>query len=121
MAKVFLDTNKLFDYLEREPESLVDIVGSHEVYILALSVHIFCYVYKRTMPDNQLTELLKNFHILGIDQTITHKSLLGPTSDMEDNLQLHTAVTGACDIFITRDQKLLQLKYFGKMEIREEL
>jgi len=43
--------------------------------------------------------------------------MTGPTDDFEDNVQLHSAVMGDCDYFLTMDKKLIKMKYFGKMRI----
>lgn len=40
-----------------------------------------------------------------------------PTSDLEDNIQLHSAAEADCDYFLTSDKKLLAMIYFGKTKI----
>ena len=44
-------------------------------------------------------------------------SLDGPTKDLEDNIQLHSAAKTEADFFLTNDKKLLKMKFFGKMRI----
>lgn len=41
----------------------------------------------------------------------------GPTKDLEDNIQLHSAAEAESDIFLTADKKLVDMKFFGKTQI----
>ena len=52
-----------------------------------------------------------------LTEYILDKALQGPTKDLEDNIQLHSAAEADCDFFITRDRQLLALGYFGKTKI----
>lgn len=41
--------------------------------------------------------------------------------NLEDNIQLHSAAEAECDFFLTSDDKLLKIKFFGKTEIKSGL
>ncbi len=49
------------------------------------------------------------------------RALQGPTTDVEDNIQLHSSVEAGCDLFLTHDEALLNLTFFGKMRIASRL
>lgn len=55
--------------------------------------------------------------MIPFDSAIAEKALVGPTSDFEDNVQLHSAAEAECDIFLTEDKKLSDMKFFGKVRI----
>lgn len=52
---------------------------------------------------------------------ILELALNRPTTDLEDNVQLHSAVQADCDFFLTEDNTLLALKFFGKLQISKQL
>jgi len=56
------------------------------------------------IPSKELPDILKNFNIVSCDADVVHNSLIGPTNDFEDNVQLHSAVKQDCDFFITNDK-----------------
>jgi len=64
---------------------------------------------------------LKTLHLISLTDKIIDKALLGPTKDLEDNIQLHSAVEADCDIFLTNDKALLKMGYFGKTKIVDHL
>lgn len=101
MARVFLDTNLLF--------------------ISPLSTHILFYARKLKVPDHEVNELQEQFGIVPLTKYVLDKALEGPTNDLEDNIQLHSGAEADCDIFLTSDEKLLKLKFFGKMELKSTL
>lgn len=121
MAKVFLDANVFIDLVENRGEILSDDLGGHEIFISPLSPHILMYVTKRKVPYEKLKNITKLFFIVKLDQPICYQSLEGPTYDFEDNVQLHSAASAQCDIFLTSDKELLKLKFFGKTKITQEL
>lgn len=51
------------------------------------------------------------------DSNIVEHALDGPTQDFEDNVQLKSGLDAGCTIFLTRDNELLDLKFFGDMKI----
>lgn len=118
MAKVFLDTNKLIDISEgRGEKNLAQSLRNHDVYISPLSAHIMFYTGKFKVPNLVAKATISQFKIIDLTKKILTQSLDGPTSDLEDNIQLHSAAEADCDIFLTQDKRLLQMKFFGKTRI----
>lgn len=122
MARVFLDTNYFIDAVERRPEKeILPSLKTHTSFISPLSIAIYCYLFKIKMPNINLTVPLREFQVVEVSQGIVRKSLEGPTADFEDNIQLHSAVEADCDIFLTGDAKLLNMKFFGKARVVSEI
>lgn len=122
MAKLFLDTNIFIDAIHRKPEiEVLKQLEEHISYISPLSVHIYCYLYKVKTPNSILISQLKKFSLVDLIENILLNSTEGPTSDLEDNIQLYSAVESDCDYFLTRDKNLLKLKFFGKLKIVDRL
>lgn len=121
MAKVFLDANKLIDLVEDRGKTFGDSLDKHFIFISPLSVHILLYITKSKVPYQKLEDTIQDFSIVDFDQNLCDKSLLGPTADFEDNVQLNTAAQSECDLFLTSDKKLLNLKFFGKSRIQSSI
>jgi|SRR3989344_1366301 len=120
MAKIFLDTNYFIDAVVRKPEKQIrDSLEGNILFISVLSLHIYCYVYKIKIPNTILLSQVEKFQLVDITQDLANKALLGPTSDFEDNAQLHSAAEAECDTFLTEDRKLLDMKFFGKVKINQ--
>lgn len=118
MAKVFLDTNYLVDAIHRKPEKqILDFLTGNVIYTSALSFHIYCYTYKIKMPNKKVITQKDKFQVVDFSDNILGKAFRGPTSDLEDNIQLHSAAEAECDLFLTEDRKLLNLKFFGKTQV----
>lgn len=117
MARVFLDANYFIGLANRTPETEVDILDGQKGYISALSCHILCYVNKVKLPDKKIRSFAEDFLIVNLTDSIVQKAFDGPTIDMEDNIQLHSAAEAECDYFLTSDKKLLAMTYFGKTKI----
>ncbi len=118
MAKVFLDTNYLIDSIHRRPEKqILNHLLNHIVYTSSLSFHIYCYVFKIKLPNKNIFTQMQKFQITDFTLEILEKALTGPTADLEDNIQLHSAANADCDFFLTQDKKLLRLKFFGKTQL----
>jgi predicted nucleic acid-binding protein len=116
MANVFIDSNILFDITERDI-TRIKMLNKHDVSISALSFHIIFYTYKYKIPNEKLNQYYKQFHIISMTDNILRNSMIGPTSDLEDNIQLHSAVKKDSDYFLTSDKKLLKMKFFGRTKI----
>lgn len=118
MAKIFLDTNVFVDLAEKRKQITLADFLEHELYISPLSIHILTYLYKYQIPSKKLTNLLKKFiNLVPFDKGITESSSQGPTKDFEDNAQLLSGAEAECDLFLTSDEKLLKMKFFGKTRI----
>lgn len=116
MVKVFLDTNWYFDLAKRNKEKS-KLIKDGLIFISALSTHILFYSFKLKVPDEEINRANKQFSLVPLSQDILNKALDGPTSDLEDNIQLHSAAEVDCDLFLTNDQSLLKMRFFGKTEI----
>lgn len=122
MARVFLDANYFIDLVEeRKKEVSLNKFLEDQLFISSLSVHILTYLYKYKIPHKGLNEALKKFNVIDFGKQIVATSLLGPTTDFEDNVQLHSAAQAKCDLFLTEDRKLLNMKFFGKTRIDSEI
>lgn len=121
MAKVFLDTNKVIDYIQERATRVSPDLQDHSFFISPLSVHILFYVTKSKVPNGSIDGLVDLLFQVDFNESITEKALLGPTDDFEDNVQLHSAAQADCDFFLTDDKDLLRMRYFGKVEIVGEL
>ena len=120
MANIFLDANYWIDAIYRKTTAL-PATTQNTLYISPLSVQIFCYSYKISVPNTWINEVLNEVRIVDLRRNIFNKALLGPTSDLEDNIQLHSAVAADCDLFLTHVKKLVSLSYFGRMRIAEQI
>ncbi|MBI5619876.1 hypothetical protein HY950_02855 [Candidatus Gottesmanbacteria bacterium] len=113
MAKVFLDTNIYIDAVHRKPE-INDKFINHDIYYSHLSTHILYYAQKLKVPCSATQVVVGKFQGVDLTSSIIENALTGPTTDLEDNIQLHSAAEADCDYFLTSDKKLLAMTYFGK-------
>ena len=120
MARVFLDTNIYIDATKRAKEKWKSL-RENLLFISPLSTHILFYARKLKVPDQDVNDLQEQFGIVPFTKYILDKALEGPTADLEDNIQLHSASEADCDIFLTADEKLLRLKFFGKLALKSSL
>ena len=121
MAKVYLDTNIYIDIIKERTDRDLEEFQGHELYISPLSIHILAYVYKYKIPNHELDVNRELFNLVSFDSEITQNALIGPTDDFEDNIQLHSAAEAECDVFLTEDKKLLNMKFFGKVRIDSDV
>ena len=117
MAKIFLDTNIYIDLIKKRTNRELGNFQGHELFISPLSIHVLAYVYKYKIPTTELDINREIFNLIPFDTSIAENALIGPTKDFEDNVQLHSAASGECDVFLTKDKKLLDMKFFGKVRI----
>jgi len=120
MAKVFLDSNFLFDLTERDVEKKKQLDG-HQPFLSALSYHILFYTYGYRVPQKEIIQYKDEFCIVDFSDKILGLALQGPTKDLEDNIQLHSAAEAECNYFVTSDKKLLKMKFFGKTKIADQI
>jgi len=97
------------------------LLSGNLLFISPLSTHILFYARKLKVPDQEVNDLQEQFGIVPFTEHILDKALVGPTEDLEDNIQLHSAAEADCDLFLTSDRKLLSQKFFGKVRIEESL
>ena len=117
MARIFLDANYFIGLANKAPGLDAEILDKHEAFISTLSCHILFYVNKVNVPDSKMYTFINDFNLINLDQNILNKALTSPTKDLEDNIQLHSAAEADCDLFLTQDQQLLNIKFFGKVQI----
>lgn len=120
MARVFLDTNLYIDVIKRARQKW-EHLRANLLYISPLSTHILFYTSKLKVPDHDVDKLQEQFGIVPLTKHILNKALEGPTADLEDNIQLHSAAEAECDLFLTQDRGLLNLRFFGKTKIALEI
>lgn len=117
MAKVFLDANYFIDLVEERRSININSFSEQSLYISAISIHILTHLYKYKVPSQKLNVAIGNFSVVPTHKKLVKKALMGPTSDFEDNVQLHSASKARVDYFLTSDKKLLKMKFFGDVEI----
>ena len=118
--KIFLDTNYYIDIVSRQKRKLQQLTD-HEIFISPLSVHIFCYIAKIKTPAKYLIKFNQLLNQVPLNSDIMTASLEGPTSDVADNVQLHSAARTECQFFLTEDKELLKMVYFGTVKIINKL
>jgi predicted nucleic acid-binding protein len=116
MARIFLDTNLYIDVVKRAKEKWEGL-RTEFLFISPLSIHVLFYIAKLKVPSREINELQEQFGVVPLNEAILAKALQGPTEDLENNIQLHSAAEAECDLFLTSDQKLLKMKFFGKTHI----
>ena len=121
MANIFLDTNYLIFLSGKENLPTLHALKDHTAFISTLTVHIYYYVLKIQVPDTPSLEFLREYNIVDFTHEVLERSLFGPTNDLGDNVQLHSAVRANCDYFVTQNKKLLGMKYFGKMKVVSQI
>ena len=121
MSSVFLDTNCFIDVIEPRGKVWDQQLDGQVVYISALSMHVLLYVLKYKVPNEKLFAVFDAYKIVELTESLLIRAASGPTSDFEDNVQLHSAAAANCDYFLTQDKKLLKLQYFGSVEICSKL
>ena len=114
--KVFLDANVLLDAIvsrdnpkfTRDAATILSLGenGTVELYMSVISIPTIAYVLKNISPSakktliRELVEIVKTLpslpeHVANI--------LEGPINDIEDALQVQSAVEGGCDVIVTRN------------------
>ena len=114
--RVFLDTNVLLDTLvvrdnpqfARNAATILSLGenGTLELRMSALSVPTIAYVLKNMSPSAKKTiigDLVDIVEVLpSLPEHVTNM-LAGQISDIEDALQVQSAVEGRCDVIVTRN------------------
>ena len=122
MARIFLDANFVIETIGlRKPASESEQLKGHEGFISPLTIEIICYSFKIDIPSGKIDDFVSQLYLVDFTEKITKLALTGPTDDFEDNVQLHSAAEAECDFFLTHDQGLLNMKFFGKSAIVNSL
>lgn len=120
MDRIFLDANYYIDITKRKKSKLESLRG-YLLFASPLSTHILFYTRRLKVPDAEVNRLQKHFGVVPLTKHVLEKALEGPTKDLEDNIQLHSAAEAECDYFLTNDKNLLKMKFFGKTKIVNRL
>lgn len=123
MANIFFDTNFFINLhtKQRSPSVPLSELEANDLFVSVLTYHIFAYTQKLRVPNQELSDTLKAYNLVEFTEKILAKALDGPTNDLEDNIQLHSAAEAECDYFLTNDKNLLKMKFFGKTQIKSTL
>ena len=115
--KVLIDTNIILDLvLDRLPYSTdakniwdANSIGLYEGYLSAITpinVHYFVRKFKGAMVADQVVqELLDNFKICSIDQTVLQAARFSAIKDYEDAVQHSSAESSGVSVIVTRNLK----------------
>ena len=114
--KVFLDTNILLDTIvsrdnpefARNAATILSLGenGTLELYMSVLSIPTIAYVLKSMSPDAKkaiIGELVDMVKVLPSLPEHVAGMLESRMSDIEDALQVQSAVEGGCDVIVTRN------------------
>ncbi len=114
--RVFLDTNVLLDTLvaRENPQFAKDAAtilslgenGTFDLYMSALSISTIAYVLKNMSPSVKksiISDLVDIVEVLPSLPEHVANMLNGQMSDIEDALQVQSALEGRCDVIVTRN------------------
>jgi len=122
MARIFLDANFVVETIGlRKSEAESVKLKGHDGFISPLTIHIICYSFKVKVPSDKINDFISQINVVDITEKQTGLALLGPTDDFEDNIQLNSATEAQCKYFLTHDEDLLKMKFFGKAAIKSSL
>lgn len=117
MVKVFLDTNIVMDFLEKERNRhLISsaiirecLLGNIKGCISETVVTNCSYLLRKTYSQNQLNEIFSNFSIyfkfLGLNNLSIQKACKVNIRDLEDAILYQLAFENSCQYFITTNTK----------------
>jgi hypothetical protein len=100
MANIFLDANYFIGILTKRENISLEELSGHQLFISPISIHIYYYINKIKVPDEQTELLLEDYSVTDLNSDVMMQSQTGPTVDLEDNIQLHSAVLTDCDYFL---------------------
>lgn len=115
MKRIFLDTNFLMDYVEREeykPQCIEVLIKGKEqkvkFYISFLSLANFAYINRKKEKEilyEALKRFVRMFNVLPNTKEHIQKAIALESKDYEDALQYATAISAGCDSIITRNAR----------------
>ena len=122
MARIFLDANFVVETIGlRKSEAESVKLKGQDGFISPLTIHIICYSFKVKVQGDKINDFISQINVVDITEKLTGLALLGPTDDFEDNIQLNSAAEAQCKYFLTHDEDLLKMKFFGKAAIKSSL
>jgi predicted nucleic acid-binding protein len=110
---IFLDVNVFIDVLSAREgyeagASIIESIseGKESGCLSALTIPIVWYVMgesKESIKD--IKALIKHFKIIPLNSQMIEVSFASEMNDLEDAIQLNSAIRGKCDTLITRNKK----------------
>ncbi len=115
--KIYFDINVLLDYtLQRNNFNEVEVIindienGYKKGYVSGATIHTLSYFLTKEYGQKQVKELLLNLlsivTVIDPPQNVIEKALLANFNDIEDALEVFTAIHYNMDYFLTSDKKL---------------
>ena len=115
--KIYFDINVLLDLtLQRSNFNEVELIindienGFKKGFLTGATIHTLSYFLSKRYDQKKVKELLLNLlsiiNVIDPPQSIINKALHANFSDIEDALQVYTALHFNMDCFITSDKKL---------------
>jgi predicted nucleic acid-binding protein len=116
--KIYFDVNVILDYtLQRSNFNDIEIIfnnienGLHRGYLTSATIHTVSYFlskeYKQKKVKEILLGILSTITVIDAPQEILNNALQANFNDIEDALQLYTALHYKMDFFLTSDKKLI--------------
>lgn len=115
--KLFLDVNVLLDFTLKR-ENYIDIKNVitsienefHKGYITSATLHTLSYFLTKEFglktTKEILLNLLETFTVIDAQKDVLKNALHSNFNDIEDALQVYTALSLKMDFFLTNDKKL---------------
>ena len=115
--KIYFDINVLLDLtLQRSNFNEVELImneiqnGFKKGFLTGATIHTLSYFLSKRYDQKKVKELLLNLlsiiNVIDAPQNIINKALHANFNDIEDALQVYTALHFNMDCFITSDKKL---------------
>lgn len=116
--KIYFDVNVILDYtLQRSNFNDIEKIfnnienGLQKGYITSATIHTVSYFLSKQYELKNVKEillgLLSTLTVLDAPQEILHNALQANFNDIEDALQVYTALHFKMDFFLTSDKKLI--------------
>ena len=116
--KIYFDVNVILDYtLQRSNFNDIEIIfnnienGLQRGYITSATIHTVSYFlskeYEQKNVKKILLGILSTITVIDAPQEILNNALQANFNDIEDALQVYTALHYKMDFFLTSDKKLI--------------
>jgi predicted nucleic acid-binding protein len=117
--KIFFDINVILDYtLQRnnfdDMKIIIDNIerGYHRGYITSATIHTLSYFLSKEYGQQKvkiiLLDLLSFITVIDAPQDVINNALHANFNDIEDALQVYTALHYRMNFFLTSDKKLIK-------------